>query len=271
MPELNKLTPCPRPLAVDSLMHGGRLAVGAAVLAFAGCGGGGNNGGSFLPPAATTPPPAPAAGPAPAPVSQSLTGTAATGAPFAGAQLTVVDKTGATVCDTTVNTQGAYVCELPATAQAPIVIRAIRDGQALYSVSATGSGTVNVTPLTSIIVSRLAPQGDPSLFADAVKADVGLADAAKIQAQSEAVLTLLRPLLDALGDTVDPLTGAFSADGSGHDRVLDSIAVSIRPDGTAANIEITVRTRQSGVTDSAPVAISSGVRTQPRNRFPRSL
>lgn len=258
MPELNNLTLCPRPLAADSLMHAGRLAVGAAVLAFAGCGGGGNSGGYFPPPTASTPPPVPTTGPAPAPapVSQSLTGTAATGAAFAGAQLVAIDKTGTTVCDTTVNAQGTYACDLPSTAQAPIVIRAIRDGQALYSVTATGNGKVNVTPLTTIIVSRLAPQGDPSLFADAVKADVGLADAAKIKAQSDAVLALLRPLLDALGDTVDPLTGAFTADGTGHDRVLDSIAVSVRPDGTAANIEITVRTRPVGATEGAPVAIS---------------
>jgi len=39
---------------------------------------------------------------------------------------------------------------------------------------------------------------------------------------------------------VDPITGAFVADGTGHDRVLDSIDVTVRPDGTAANIEITL-------------------------------
>ena len=47
-------------------------------------------------------------------------------------------------------------------------------------------------------------------------------------------------MLDALGDTLDPLSGAFTANGSGHDRVLDAINVSVRPDGQAANIEITV-------------------------------
>ena len=95
--------------------------------------------------------------------STTLTGVAASGAPFAGAKLTAVDKTGATVCDTTVSATGTYACELPTTALPPLVITALRDDIGLYSVTAGGTGgTVNVTPITTIIASRLSPNGDPA-------------------------------------------------------------------------------------------------------------
>ncbi|MEB0056335.1 carboxypeptidase regulatory-like domain-containing protein [Variovorax sp. LG9.2] len=239
----------------------GWAVTGAAALAVSGCGGGG--GGYNFPVIGATPAPSPAPSPvpapapAPAPATSSLTGVAATGAAFAGAHLTVVDKTGTTVCDTTTTPQGTYNCTLPATTQAPLVITARRDDQVLYSVTAsTTGGTANVTPLTTIVVSRLSPVGDPSQLAAAIKSAAKVVDEASIKAGVAELLLLLKPLLDVLGDKIDPITGAFSADGTGHDRVLDSVSVSVRPDGTAANIEITLRLLPTGGTDTAPVSIT---------------
>ena len=238
----------------------GLLAASAMTLALAACGGGGGGHG-FLPVGSA---PAPAAGPAPAPAPApatptgpvTMSGVVASGAPFAGAQLTAVDKTGATVCDTVVSAQGAYACELPATTQMPLVITAREDSRVLYSVSSNAAGgRVNVTPLTSIIASRLSPAGDASLLAAAIKVDPAALDPSKIQAQVAQLLAALKPLLDAIGDATDPLTGEFLANGSGHDRVLDAVGVSIKPDGTAANIEITVRARPATATDTGPIAI----------------
>ena len=242
----------------------GLLVTGVTALTMAGCGGGGNNNGSFFPivaapaPAAATAPAPPAAGtPAPAQaVATTMTGVVATSAAFAGAKLTAVDSTGATVCSVTVSATGTYVCELAATVKPPLVISALRDDVALYSVTGgTTGGIVNVTPITTIIASRLAPKGDPAQLAAGLVADPTSIDAAKIQAQVAQVLLLLKPLLDALGDTVNPISGSFSANGTGHDRVLDTILVSVRPDGTAANIEVTVRTIPAGAS-TAPIAIS---------------
>ena len=186
----------------------------------------------------------------------TLTGVVASGAPFSGAKLTAVDKTGATVCDTTVSVTGTYACELSATTAPPLVITALRDDVGLYSVTASAaSGTVNVTPITTIIASRLAPNGNPAQLAAAIKADPAVVDATKIQSQITQVQALLKPVLDALGDTVNPITGNFKADGTGHDRVLDTIAVTVRPDGKAANIEVTVRTIPTS-NEAAPVATS---------------
>jgi hypothetical protein len=240
----------------------GLLAVSATALTTAGCGGGGSNSAGFLPIAAA---PAPAVAPAPAPpasaapapaVATTMTGVVAAGAAFAGAKLSVVDSTGAIVCSVTVEAAGTYICELAATVKPPLVISALRDDVALYSVTAgTTGGTVNVTPITTIIAARLAPNGDPAQLATGLAANPGSIDAAKIQAQVTQVLLLLKPLLEALGDTVDPITGRFAANGTGHDRVLDTISVSVRPDGTASNIEVTVRSIPAGAS-TAPIAIS---------------
>lgn len=228
----------------------------AALLMLAGCGGGGGDGtpGPVTPPASKT----------------TVSGVAATGAPFAGAALTLTDASGVIVCTTTVDARGNYTCELPPGTSAPLVATASRDDQALYSVSATNDGRLNVTPLTTVIASRLAPDGNPANLASAIRAQPAMASAAAIAQQETQLRTLLQPLLGAVGDTVPLLTGTFAADGSGHDRVLDSLAVSVRPDGAAANIELIVKTVPSGgvVTpvslkfrsnDAAPAALPATV------------
>ena len=230
------------------------LALSAMTLALlAACGGGGGGGGGgfgFIPPSSsgggTTPPAA---------STTTLSGTAATGAPFAGAALTVFDQTGAKVCEVRTGDDGRYSCTLPAGTKAPLVIQAVRDDLVLYSTTASSAtGTANVTPLTTVVVSRLAPGGDPAKLLEAVQANAGTVTAGTIGAQVKQLLDALQPLLSALGTTIDPIGGAFSADGTGQDRVLDTLSVSVRPDGSAASIEITVKSLPAGE-DSAPVSL----------------
>ncbi|RCW68817.1 carboxypeptidase regulatory-like domain-containing protein [Pseudorhodoferax soli] len=200
-----------------------------AAAALAACGGGGGD---------DNPEPEPEPLP-PVPVATTLSGTAATGAPFAGAALQVTDASGATVCDTTTASDGTFSCTLAPTVARPLVLRAVKDDQVLYSATATtGDVRANVTPLTTIITARLAPNGDPSKLAASPQS----VTAAALQAQSAALIAALQPLLTALGLTIDPLAGALTADGSGQDKLLDSISVTVQPSGTAANIEVTVKT-----------------------------
>ena len=133
---------------------------GAMLLAVSGCGGGGGGGsaGGFFPPAASTPEPPP---PPPA-TATTLSGVAATGAPFANAVVTVTDATGAAVCTAETDAKGTYVCMLPPGTKAPLAIRALRDDQVIYSAAAGTSGIANITPLTTVVVSRLSPNGDPA-------------------------------------------------------------------------------------------------------------
>lgn len=189
------------------------------------------------------------------PAATTLSGTVATGAAFAGAALTVFDQTGAKVCEVTTTAEGTYSCSLPAGTKAPLVIQAVRDDLTLYSTTAsTATGTTNVTPLTTIIVAQLSPNGDPSQLVAAIQADAGAVTAGSIGDQVAKLVAALQPLLTALNLSIDPMSGEFTANGTGQDRVLDAINVSVRPDGTAANIEITVKALPAGE-DSPPVSI----------------
>jgi hypothetical protein len=173
----------------------------------------------------------------------TLSGTAATGAPFVGAAITIIDKTGAEVGSGTAGPDGSFTITLSANAAAPFVLKAVRDDLTLVSVASdTSASTVNITPITNLIASRLSTSGDPEKLAAEVKANPDLLSSTKLTAKIDEVVKLLKPLLDAVGTTVNPLTGKFTADGTGLDRALDSLSIKITPAGTSTtNIEISVK------------------------------
>ena len=53
-----------------------------------------------------------------------------------------------------------------------------------------------------------------------------------------------------MGNKIDPIKGLFAANGSGHDKVLDSLQVTIRPDGAQSNVQVTIKVTPA--TDSTP-------------------
>ncbi len=228
------------------------LLAGAVLLAcLTACGGGGSDDSDKEAEPQVPPPVVPAP-----PVATQLTGVAATGAALAQAAVLVLDRSGATVCETQTDAQGVYQCTLAAGVARPLVIRASKDDTVLYSTTAeTGDARANVTPLTHIIVSKLTPDGNPASLSGLLQTTPSAVTAATLKAQTDALLAALQPLLTALNlGTLDPLAGTLVADGSGQDKLLDSITVSVRPDGTAANIEVTVKTIPSAG-NSAPVSI----------------
>ncbi|MGJ7484669.1 carboxypeptidase regulatory-like domain-containing protein [Variovorax sp. LT2P21] len=223
----------------------------ALLLSLAACGGGGDGGSSAGPGTGTTPPVT-----EPVATQATLGGVAATGAAFAGATVTVTDQTGATVCATQTDDKGAYSCTLPLSTKAPLVIKASRDELSFYSTTASaGSGTANVTPLTTIVVSQLSPDGNPASLAGAITTQPETVTSTTIQAQVSELIAALQPLLTALNMTIDPMSGAFVADGTGQDKLLDTISVSVLPNGTSANIEITVKTIPAS-DGAAPISIA---------------
>lgn len=233
-----------------TLPHLALTATAVTVLTLAGCGGGGSS--------------APSAGnpPVVAPATVTLTGTAAKGAPFEGAVLAVFDSTGARVdsAPATVNADGRFSVTLNAGATAPFVLVATRtsatgDTETLVSVAASAAVTqVNVTPVTTLIASRLSDSGDPAKLASELQGGASITSA-DIQATVAEVQAILQPLLATTGTTgTDPLTGAFEANGDGYDRLLDSLAISIVPtSATEANIEIAVKSTDN----PAPLTFTS--------------
>jgi hypothetical protein len=131
-----------------------------------------------------------------------------------------------------------------------LVITAQRDDQTLYSATASG-GTANITPLTTIVASRLSSNGDPAKLAS----DSSAVTDAAIQKQGADLIGALEPVLKGLGvPAFNPVSDAFTANGQGPDHVLDAISVNLNPAADAAYIEITARTRPDS-DSAAPLSI----------------
>jgi hypothetical protein len=246
-----------------SVKSAGIIFASASLLTLAACGGGtpssSPTGNATNPSTGSGPAPGagPVASPAPIPVATdfTLSGTAATGAALAGAAIKVTDRNGVEVCSQVAAADGFYSCTIPLTAKGPFVITATLDEQTLIStVTEAATSIANVTPLTHLIAARLSPSGDPANLSLELKANGALYDKASLKAKVDDLLVSLKPLSDALVDGTHPITGAFKADGSGHDRLLDAVQVSVRPDGAGSNIEVTVKA--SAAATAAPIAVS---------------
>jgi hypothetical protein len=228
----------------------------AAVFALAACGGGG--GGDT----ALTTSPAPAQAPVTAvPTAVTLSGTVATGAALSGATLTVTDATGAEVGRIeSIGTDGQFTVTLTTGAQAPFVLIAKRDDVTLVSVQdLPSSGTVNVTPITTLVASRLSPSGDPTQLGKEIAARTVTVDTAAVNRRVEEVREMLKPVLEATGTTSDDLLrGRFDTNGRGQDKLLDSLKITITPDSArSANIQITVRQKSADGDEPAEIRFNS--------------
>lgn len=217
-----------------------------------GCGGGGGGSASS---GSTTP--------------VTLSVTSATGVAFVGAIITVTDRTGAVVgTSSTVGADGLSTITLSTGAVAPFVLTATRtsaDGatETLVSVvpSATATTTVNITPITNLIASRLSPSGDPTKLASEVGAGTATVTTTTVASTVTDVQSILQPLITAVGAGAsgDPLTGTFSTNGTGYDRLLDSVKVTIIPtSSTTTNVEIGVKQMQADGAQPVAVQFNNG-------------
>jgi hypothetical protein len=214
----------------------------ALALSFAGCGGGEN-----------------------APSKFSISGIAAQGAPMKGAIISLLDATGTEVAAGTAGDDGSYILTVPATAKAPLVVSATGNDVTQYApIAQLTSSTINITTLTTVIAAQLSPTGDPSALGAQIKAGLVNFNASAVKAVSDGLVNALKPLLQNAGDTsTDFISGVFKADGTGHDKVLAALDVSIKPTGTGANIVITVK---AAINDGQqPPAISFATGAVPPN------
>ena len=159
--------------------------------------------------------------------SSSLSGTAATGAPLAGAIITVFDATGATVGTTTADSNGAYTLPVDATKyKAPFIVQAqgtVGDGSTIIYSLASAAGTVNINQVTNAIAASLSSTGDPAaLISGTTKT------AADVSAADSAFSAALVNLTNALGITGSFITGTFNAS---YDKLLDNVTIDSRSNG----------------------------------------
>jgi len=222
---------------------GGLLLVGA----LAACGGGGG----------TDPTAA-------APATFNVSGTAATGAPFAGATVTLVDSAGTPFAANAVTAaNGSYTIKVLQSAKPPFVVQAVSADKATTLVSVVSEAkdtNTNITPITNLIASRLSPSGDPTKLAGELKAGTATFTTATLQVKVAEIVALIKPLMDAAGDSSDPLNGTLVADGaSTADKVLDSLTITITPSSASSvAIVVTAKPKPDDTASPMPITFTGG-------------
>jgi len=161
----------------------------------------------------------------------TLSGTASAGAPIIGTVTIKDSSTPAKEKFVTIAADGKYTIDVSGLT-APFMMRA--DGTvggrsySLYSgaTSADVGGTINVTPLTDLIVANVAGQIASAYFATGNFSGL---TAAELSAQETALQARLQPILTAVGvaGSIDLLRSSFATDHTGLDAALDVLRIDI--------------------------------------------
>ena len=215
------------------LKHWAAPALTALAMAITGCGGGSGTGSV----ATTTPTSETPSVTTPVATLPKLTGTAATGAPIAGT-VVAIDVNGKSSSPATTSATGAFTVDVAGlTAPFILSITGTSNGKQVFlsSIATSAGQTVNITPLTDLIVSAAAgvPGGnsltnlctpvDSVLSKGCLTALTEAAKTANLSTAVQKVKDMIAPFNTA--DT-NPLTGAFEANGQGFDAILDKILVT---------------------------------------------
>jgi len=158
-----------------------------------------------------------------------VSGTAATGKPVAMSTVTIKSKNGIRKTEET-NSEGKFSFNLE-NLQGPYLVRVqVSDHHYLYSV-ASKSGTVNIHPLTDLIVRNwFKVRGrDVELEFDDNAELFNPPSEVEINAVKQALAAILSELFNVFGmpDSFDMINSAFNANGQDFDRLLDFIKVRI--------------------------------------------
>lgn len=196
-------------------------------------------------------------------ITPSISGVAANGAAMEGAKVTLMDASGQTLT-VSANDNGGFVFpdltgyrepfQVSATAQ--VGARQVTQYAIYANALAGGSNTVNVTPLTSAIAALVAPSG---VVADLSPAQLSAITPSQVSAVTSQVVAVIAPLVSSIKDmpsvkAFDPMTTTFAANGTGPDRLLDFLDVSVRPDGVAIANKMVVPSADSTADAAATLA-----------------
>ncbi|MDH5184930.1 MAG: hypothetical protein OEX12_13690, partial [Gammaproteobacteria bacterium] len=187
------------------------FAVLVAGVSLAACGGG-------------TPP-----GSAPASTNVTLAGVVAAGAPLIG-YVSIKDSAGASVVGY-LDENGGYSADISELSAPYLLYASGTVGTKVYTLlsaatEADHDKTVNITPLTDLIVANVVGQSAVEFYNTP---DFSKITTAALEAQEDVLEARLRPLLDAAGVAADfdLRNSAFTPDHTGIDAVLDVITVEV--------------------------------------------
>jgi hypothetical protein len=180
------------------------------------CGGGGSG----------TPQPA-------APAALKVTGTAATGAAMASAAISLKCAIGNATA--TADANGAYTVSIVGGSLPCVLTATSSDGATKLHSVAAGSGdaatTANITPLSELLVARLAG-GDPKAYVASFTA-AAVIPVADVAAAQTALLQTLKAAGVDTSNVGDIVSGSLAAGShSGYDGVLDQLQATIAAAGS---------------------------------------
>ncbi|WP_090138441.1 hypothetical protein [Limnohabitans sp. DM1] len=196
----------------------------------------------------------------------ALSGIAATGAPLASATVQIYGADGVALLATpaTVATDGRYSASISPTAKFPLIIIADDGSTKLLSVLAEAgeTATANINQLTNLIAARLSPTGDPASLISEIVAKLATINTSTLSSKNQEMQAAIKPLLDALNlsSSTNPQTVSFAANGTGFDKLLDSLDVKIEPKGSSSIIDLTLRKAVREGEDLPNVSFSSDAR-----------
>ncbi|QEM68562.1 hypothetical protein FO488_10525 [Geobacter sp. FeAm09] len=167
----------------------------------------------------------------------TVSGVTATGAAVSGT-IFLKDSTGHELSMAT--TDGTFSFDVSAL-KPPFMLKASWGGKAMYSFAAA-AGTANITPLTQMIVAAAASSTDLDAAYQAPSPTTFSTIAANLPAATANLRNSLKPLLASYGADMDPISGKFSANGSGMDGLLDHVAVA------SVSGTVSITDRSSGAT-----------------------
>lgn len=189
----------------------------------------------------------------------SLSGTAAAGAPLVGT-VTVKDSLGATR-QVQIEADGGYTIDVSGMT-GPFVLQANGTvGGRSYRVHSAATeadigNTINVTPLTDLIVANMAGEIAANYFD---RGDFAGLSTAELDSQAELLRQRLGAILTGVGldASIDLLRASFSADHTGLDAALDLLRVEVDPATAIATITSIIDGQQ--ITDDLAAADTSAL------------
>lgn len=197
--------------------------------------------------------------PPPTPTQQTLSGTAAAGAPIIG-HVVVKDSAGLTRT-VQIDANGGYTVDVTGLT-APFVLRAegVAGGRSYVvhsaATSADVNGTINITPLTDLIVANIARQVAANYFDSGNFSNIS---ATALNAEEDLLQQRLQAVLTDIGvdGSIDLLRSAFSADHTGLDAALDVLRVSV--DKATNTALITNVINNANITDDLTLSSDSSL------------
>ena len=193
--------------------------------------------------------------------ASSVKGTAAAGSAIASTQVQLVDSAGKTA-EATTGTDGSF--NINSTGLTPPFLLKVTagGGTTYFSVSAdsNGSTTINITPLTDVIVRTwYSVQGTDAQTAFGDPQANPPPSPVAVQVIGSVVQSIVQPWLTAAGvntSTFNPVSTPFEANGSGVDQVLDQTSVSVNASSIAVTISNSDTTQNSTVASAGGGAVT---------------